>query len=169
MGHPLAWCYQCGKCSAGCPAAFAMSEPPNRIVRLLQLGLPDRALSQNSYWLCSSCETCTTRCPRTVQVKEIMEVLRHEAFRRGIAAGQRDVPAFHRAFLKTVALFGRIYEPGLILLNNLLSGKLTRDVTSAPGMFFKGKIKLFPAGGADRRALARIFAAAAKGADVDDV
>lgn len=157
LGHPLSQCYQCGKCSAGCPAAYTMDEPPNRIVRLLQLGLYDRALGQNSYWVCSSCEMCSARCPRNVEIKEIMEVLRHDAYRRGISSGERPVPMFHRAFLKTVQWFGRLYEPGLILLNNLLSGHFFKDFMSAPAMVFKGKIKLFPARGADNAAVRRIF------------
>lgn len=157
LGRPLSQCYQCGKCSAGCPAAYTMDEPPNRIIRLLQLGLHERALAQNSYWVCSSCETCSARCPREVEIKEIMELLRHEAYRRGIASGEKAVPAFHRAFLKTVEWFGRLYEPGLIMLNNLLSGHLFKDFTSAPGMILKGKIKLFPAGGADNAAVRKIF------------
>ena len=157
LGYPLSQCYQCGKCSAGCPAAYTMDEPPNRIIRLLQLGLYERALARNSYWVCSSCEMCTARCPRNVEIKETMELLRHEAYRRGIARGVKTVPAFHRAFLKTVEWFGRLYEPGLIMLNNILSGRLFKDFKAAPGMFFKGKLKLFPAGGADKRAVRRIF------------
>jgi heterodisulfide reductase subunit C len=157
LGHPLSQCYQCGKCSAGCPAAYTMDQPPNRIIRLLQLGLHDRALAQNSYWVCSSCEMCTARCPRLIEIKEIMELLRHEAYRRGITSGERTVPAFHRAFLKTVEWFGRLYEPGLIMLNNLVSGRLFKDFTAAPGMVFKGKIKLLPGRGADNAAVRRIF------------
>jgi len=157
LGHPLSQCYQCGKCSAGCPAAYAMAEPPNRIIRLLQLGLYDRALDQNSYWVCSSCEMCSARCPRNVEIKEIMEALRHDAYRRGMTSGERPVPMFHKAFLKTVEWFGRLYEPGLIMLNNLLSGRLFKDFTAAPGMVFKGKIKLMPGRGADNAAVRRIF------------
>jgi heterodisulfide reductase subunit C len=157
LGHPLSLCYQCGKCSAGCPAAYTMTEPPNRIVRLLQLGLYDRALAQNSYWVCSSCETCTSRCPRGVEIKEIMEILRHDAFRRGVTSGERPVPVFHRAFLRTVEIFGRLYEPGLIALNNLLSGHFFKDFTAAPGMLLKGKLKLLPGRGADNAAVRRII------------
>ena len=36
-GTEVSLCYQCGKCSAGCPAAFAMDYPPREIIRLLQL------------------------------------------------------------------------------------------------------------------------------------
>ncbi|MEE9455644.1 MAG: 4Fe-4S dicluster domain-containing protein [bacterium] len=157
LGHPLSQCYQCGKCSAGCPAAYTMDEPPNRVIRFLQLGLYDRVLEQNSYWVCSSCETCTARCPRNVEVKEIMELLRHDAYRRGVTSGERVVFVFHKAFLKTVKWFGRLYEPGLIILNNLLSGHFFKDVAAVPRMLLKGKIKLFPGRGADNAAVRRIF------------
>jgi hypothetical protein len=86
-----------------------------------------------------------------------MEVLRHEAFRRGMNSGEREVTTFHRAFLKTVELFGRLYEPGLILINNVGSGHLAKDATAAPAMLLKGKLKLVPAGGADMKSLHRVF------------
>jgi heterodisulfide reductase subunit C len=121
-----------------------MDEPPNRVIRFLQLGLYDRVLEQNSYWVCSS-------------FKEIMELLRHDAYRRGVTSGERVVVVFHKAFLKTVKWFGRLYEPGLIMLNNLLSGHFFKDFAAVPGMLRKGKIKLFPGRGADNAAVRRIF------------
>jgi len=36
-GERVDWCYQCGKCTAGCPVAFAMDIEPSRIMRLVQL------------------------------------------------------------------------------------------------------------------------------------
>ena len=33
-------CYQCGKCSAGCPLAADMDYPPSMILRMLQTGDP---------------------------------------------------------------------------------------------------------------------------------
>ena len=38
-GQNVLACYQCGKCSAGCPAAEAMDLLPNQVMRLVQLGL----------------------------------------------------------------------------------------------------------------------------------
>ncbi len=38
-GKQLQQCYQCFKCSAGCPVAFAMDWTPNQIIRMIQLGL----------------------------------------------------------------------------------------------------------------------------------
>jgi len=134
-----------------------MSAPPNRVVRYLQLGQYDAALNQNSYWVCSSCETCSTRCPRGVEIKEIMEVLRHDAYRRHLHAGERRVTVFHRVFLLTVSFFGRLYEPALILLNNIASGAFFKDVLNAPAMLVKGKLKIFPNPGADLSSLRRIY------------
>ena len=36
-------CYQCGKCSAGCPIRDYMDESPNQVVRLVQLGFDDES------------------------------------------------------------------------------------------------------------------------------
>lgn len=70
-------CYQCGKCSAGCPSENLMDVPPHEIVRMLQLGLIDEALEVNSPWFCTSCFTCLSRCPRTIDIARIMEALRY--------------------------------------------------------------------------------------------
>ena len=36
-GETLSRCYQCGKCSAGCPVSFAMDLAPAQVMRMLQL------------------------------------------------------------------------------------------------------------------------------------
>src|SRR3990172_11534467 len=40
----LARCYQCKKCSAGCPVAVKVSSAPAEIIRRLQLGAGDEIL-----------------------------------------------------------------------------------------------------------------------------
>ena len=32
-------CYQCQKCSAGCPVAFAMDYKPNQVMQMVLLGM----------------------------------------------------------------------------------------------------------------------------------
>ena len=49
-GTSVRRCFQCGKCSAGCPMTGFMEHPPNRIVRLLQLGQGERVLAGRSIW-----------------------------------------------------------------------------------------------------------------------
>ncbi|MFC1932732.1 4Fe-4S dicluster domain-containing protein [Chloroflexota bacterium] len=77
-------CYQCGKCSAGCPMSFAMDLLPNQIIRLVQLGLEEDIDSSKTVWLCASCFTCTVRCPKGVDISRIMEALRLITLRKNI-------------------------------------------------------------------------------------
>lgn len=69
-------CYQCGKCSAGCPAVNLMSKSPHGVVRMLQLGLVFEVLVLDSAWYCVSCFTCVSRCPRAIDIAKIMEAIR---------------------------------------------------------------------------------------------
>ena len=75
-GQNLYACYQCGKCSGGCPSVTQMEILPNQVIRLLQIGLPEAALRYNTIWICASCYTCTVRCPRGIDLSKIMEALR---------------------------------------------------------------------------------------------
>ena len=75
-------CYQCGKCTAACPVNFAMDMGPHQIVRFLQLGQIDRALSSNAPWSCVGCMNCSTLCPKGVNPERIMEALRTVHLRR---------------------------------------------------------------------------------------
>jgi heterodisulfide reductase subunit C len=62
-GQNLNLCYQCGKCSAGCPISFAMDLLPNQVIRLVLLGLEEDIANCSAIWLCASCLTCAVRCP----------------------------------------------------------------------------------------------------------
>jgi heterodisulfide reductase subunit C len=81
-GQNLLACYQCGKCSAGCPAVSQMDLLPNQIIRFAQLGLQDELLHSNSIWICASCMTCNARCPKGVNIAEVMEALRQILLRK---------------------------------------------------------------------------------------
>ena len=74
-GENLLSCNQCGKCSAGCPLAFSMDLLPNQVIRLVQLGIEDVLLSQ-TIWTCASCLTCSSRCPKGLELPRLMEALR---------------------------------------------------------------------------------------------
>lgn len=75
-GQNLLACYQCGKCSAGCPAVSQMDILPNQIIRFAQLGLKEDLLHSKAIWICASCFTCNARCPKGINIAEVIEALR---------------------------------------------------------------------------------------------
>jgi heterodisulfide reductase subunit C len=81
-GQKLLVCYQCGKCSAGCPAVSQMDILPNQIIRFAQLGLKEELLESKSIWVCASCYTCNVRCPKGIKIAEVMEALRQVLLRK---------------------------------------------------------------------------------------
>jgi len=82
-GQKVLKCYQCGKCSAGCPMVDAMDLLPNQIIRLLQLGQKDEILKSKTIWICASCFTCEARCPKGIDLSKLMEALRVVLLRKG--------------------------------------------------------------------------------------
>ncbi len=82
-GQDLLACNQCGKCSAGCPVVAVMDILPNQVIRMAQLGM-EEVLEINTIWICASCLTCSTRCPKGVDVPRLMEALRQIALRQGV-------------------------------------------------------------------------------------
>ena len=81
-GQNLLACYQCGKCSAGCPAVSEMDILPNQIIRYAQLGFKDELLQSKSIWVCASCFTCNARCPKGINIAEVIEAIRQILLRK---------------------------------------------------------------------------------------
>ena len=82
-GQKLMACYQCGKCSAGCPMAPHMDVLPNQMIRMAQLGMKEKLLASRAIWICVSCMTCNSRCPKNINIAEIIEALRETVLRSG--------------------------------------------------------------------------------------
>jgi len=140
----ISHCYQCGKCSAGCPISFKMDYLPNQIIRMIQLGMEEQVLSSKTIWLCASCLICTSRCPRKIDIAEIMDYLRRRAYKEQVMPlEETEVPLFNKIFLRNIERFGRLHELGLIGMFNLLSGEFFKDMSLAPKMFLKNKINIF--------------------------
>ena len=147
-------CYQCGKCTAGCPLRYEMDIPVSELVRMVQNGgeqNDEDAIRSHAIWICLSCETCSTRCPQEIYPSEMMDFLRHESYRqKKVNPAGRRIVNFHEAFLDSVKAHGRIYEVGLVAnmkikdTFSLNIKEMMRDVTSAPDMLMKGKLPLLP-------------------------
>jgi heterodisulfide reductase subunit C2 len=155
-------CYQCGKCSAGCPMAAEMDYPSSVLMRLLQTGdeqAADKAIASHSIWLCLSCETCYCRCPMEIDIPKVADYLRSQAMQqKRVHPAAKNIRRFHEAFLDTIHYTGRLYEVGLIADYKTRSWNLWQDVLKAPVLFFKGKLKLWPHTVTNRKALRKLFA-----------
>lgn len=155
-GVKLHECYQCGKCTAGCPMAESMDTMPRQIIRFLQLGMLDEALASKSPWVCATCHTCTARCPHEVKICDIMEAVRQEADRAGIHPVRR-ARLFTKDFLTPLRLFGRSHELSMTILYNVTSGRLTQNFTYLPAMLKGSKLKIIPERIKERGAVKKIM------------
>ena len=145
-GQNVSSCYQCGKCTGGCPVQADLDTSPNRIIRLVQLGLEDEVLSNQTIWGCVACGACAGRCPVGIDPVRIIDTLRALAEKKGIEpeGDAARVWTFFRAFLDCVRQYGRLNEVGLMGSYNINSGYLFTNVIKAPWFVLKGKIALTP-------------------------
>ena len=150
-GQNVYLCYQCGKCSAGCPVSRFVDWQPHQVMRAVQLGQEDPALVSATPWLCAGCQTCSTRCPQGLDVAAVMEFLTREALNRKLRPRVREVRVFDQAFLRQVRLWGRNYEPGMMAEIKLRTGDIAGDMGLAVRMFLKGKLPVLPHRAASHR------------------
>lgn len=137
-------CYQCGRCSSGCPVGDFFDLNVQEVVRLAAYGQEERLLQSHTIWLCAACETCTTRCPNNIEIAGLMDILRELASRKGVAPAEPKIPAFHDSFLGSINRWGRVWEIGMIANYKIKSGDLLGDMGLGMQMFSKGKLKLLP-------------------------
>lgn len=159
-GQPVNRCYQCRKCSGGCPIAFAMDILPHQLIRLVQMGLSEKALHSKTIWVCASCRTCVSRCPNGIDVAAVADALKQVAVESGIAVQDNQVYAFHQSFLKSVKNNGRLHELGMIASYKLRTKTYTQDLAMGLGMFRRGKLKLVAEKISRRDEIRQIFARA---------
>ncbi len=137
-------CMQCGTCAATCPVASEMDYTPRQVIHLLCLGLEERAVGCAAIWTCASCTHCTAKCPRSIDISEMMLRLRSLAMRRGYRAQPGMV--FTQSFLEVVNEHGRTFEAELLLRYSLRTNPLAllRQVGFGLTMLRKGKVSPLP-------------------------
>lgn len=143
-GQPVARCYQCYKCTGGCPVASFMDILPHQIVRYLHLGLEEELLKSKSIWLCASCHTCKARCPNGIDIASINDALKAKVISRGLGPASPNIATFHREFLASIERYGRAYELGLVMAYKWKSRDYWKDLSLGIKMFRKGKFRLWP-------------------------
>ena len=157
-GENLSLCYQCLKCTAGCPTAAYMDIRPNNIIRMIQMGMKKEVLGSSAIWFCVYCQTCGTRCPNEIHIGVLMDALREMAIEEGIPAKEKNIHLFHEAFIQSVRRGGRAHEVTMLMDYMLRSRDLMKD-SLFPGvkLFLKGKFPLLPSFIKGRDEIKRIF------------
>ncbi len=142
-GVKLHECYQCGKCTAGCPMAHAMDLMPRQLVRYMQLGRMEEILGSKSVWLCASCHTCVERCPHSIDIPSLMELSRQAAKARG-RVGVKTVDMFSGIFMQNVKMFGKSHEALMEGVYNVTTGRFMQDMENVPHMLKNKMVGIEP-------------------------
>lgn len=137
-------CYSCGKCTCGCPVAGDMEFTPRKIVRWLAMGEIEKILKSKAIWVCSTCQTCVSRCPFEVDIPRIIDLLKEYAQRNKLTNVERPTRLFHDVFLSNIQSYGRIHEGSFIGKWKILSGKLFSDLGLGFKMAKARKLSLIP-------------------------
>lgn len=156
-GQPIGRCYQCKKCSAGCPVSGIADLQTSEVIRLIQLGDREKLLASNRIWLCLSCRTCQARCPNGIDTAAVMDALKQMAVQELKDLGEKNIPAFYNSFLSTVNALGRLYEVGMIGLYKYKTGTYTHDLALGLELLKRGKLKLLPEGVKGIKEVRQIF------------
>jgi ferredoxin len=144
-------CYQCKKCSTGCPVAQFADVHPAQIMRAVQLGDEEMSVDSRFIWLCTGCETCSTRCPQGIDVAAIMDELRIIARQDGRVRKDMPFSSILDINYKSFRRWGRLYELELVSRDLLKRPKAALGYLSlGPKMMAKRKIGLLPTVG-DRK------------------
>lgn len=94
-GENVYLCYQCERCSSGCPTVTAMRYRPAQMMRIAQFGLGDSLVTDASIWRCLGCDLCTAHCPHDLSVRRLVEFMRQHVMQerylvRGVDALDGD-------------------------------------------------------------------------------
>ena len=91
-GKTVNLCFQCGTCTGSCPSGRQTAFRVRKVVRRAQLGFEEDILPSEDLWLCTTCYTCYERCPRGVEIVDVIMALRNMAVRKGhMAEAHRKV------------------------------------------------------------------------------
>jgi heterodisulfide reductase subunit C len=154
-------CYQCKRCTAGCPVAGFAGLHPAQIVRAVQLGDLATIMADKFIWLCTGCETCSTRCPQEIDVAGIMDELRILAYEHDLVRKDAPFASILRYNADSFKRWGRMYELELLARDKIMRpSSMTDDLVLGVKMVMKGKIGFMPSTGGDRAQMKRMVEAA---------
>lgn len=134
----------------------AMDLGPSKVLRLLQLGLEERALENSTIWICVGCHTCDGNCPMAIDIPAIMDFLRQKALERNVPVPEPDILNFHREVLDSIARYGRTHKLEIMLRYKVRTGSWFEDLDAGLRMLAKRKLDLLPSTVRSREIVQRI-------------
>jgi heterodisulfide reductase subunit D len=139
----LRTCIQCGTCSATCPTAYAMDHTPRQLWKLIQLGLKDEVVNSRTFWLCTTCKSCTVRCPRGIDLTQTMLMLKEYAVREALKVPE-GIGTLRETVTTNYNISGDDNETRLIWAENLESKPEGMDAKKgAEVLYFVGCVSAF--------------------------
>ena len=132
-------CMQCGICAGSCPVSHEMDYTPRELVRMIQLGLKQEVLNSNTIWICTTCFSCSVRCPRGIRPTELMEALKPIAMAQGI---KNKNAKFDRVFSDVIRKNGRASEFLLISKYSLSEPGMIKQAPFGLSLVARGKLPL---------------------------
>ncbi|MBI5681036.1 MAG: CoB--CoM heterodisulfide reductase subunit C [Methanobacterium sp.] len=73
----VALCYQCGTCTGSCPSGRRTPYRIRSIIRKSINGLKNEVMEDETIWECVTCYTCQERCPRGVEIVDVVKTIRN--------------------------------------------------------------------------------------------
>jgi heterodisulfide reductase subunit C len=144
-GDKILECIQCGVCAGSCSTRYAMDYSPTQILKMINLGMREDVLSSHTIWVCSSCHTCTARCPRSIELTTLMMSLKNLSMKEKLASSKTK-PKFHQSFFDVVNKYGRLSESALMTktIKKTDPKAVMHNASLAMRLAKKGKIALRP-------------------------
>jgi heterodisulfide reductase subunit C len=150
-------CWHCQTCASGCPFVKAMDYPPNRVIRLVQLGLRKEALESAGIWICVGCNTCAIQCPNCIDIPAVNDALRQMAMEEGVVIAEPNILNFHQAVLQSIQRHGRTHKLEVMMRYKLKKRDWFTDMAVGAKMFVRRKLGLRPSKSKNITEIRRIF------------
>lgn len=118
-------CYQCTKCTSGCPSMKMLELKPHEIVALTKAGFIDELVNSGIIWTCATCLKCKERCPQAVAPVDLILALRNLAVEKEV-----KVPESFLQSLSMILECGHISRPQPTITRKL--EKIDREKLGLP-------------------------------------
>ena len=142
-GQTVSLYFQCFRCTSGCPAADRMDLPPHRMMEAILANDALPVLTSRAIWACVQCSTCSARCPNGIDVAAVIEALRVVSHEEGKDKEERTW-LFDTVMTESIGAYGRVYELGVAVRFNRLTGGIMKNRRMAAAMVRKGRLSLLP-------------------------